>query len=858
MPTSGTGPFWSVIVPAERTNLIINPSFEFGTNGWETSNSNVLLGTRSGTGVFGAWGGYIAGKSPNVITGTNGLLLTSGISLQNVTYSLSAYVKGDGSIRILTGGVKDPATPGWGANLFGEAAGSFSDWGRLSFQFTPLTSTGYVYIMPAQGGTFTGTVHFDGIQLELGATTTYIDGDQEGCTWEGLPHNSTSKRGRDTRQGGSVVRLDDIGFTVDTSPGIGAPPFTTISQSYAQLDGGEFQRQRKAERRFTLTSLVDGTSWGDLHYQRRRLIEALRIENTPTQQPLRLLYSGAGGTLAIDAVWDGGVQFNADGQSFAEGVVASFTAYDPDWKDQLQQGTTLADNQTIGTMSPIIFRDTMGRWQSLHGSSSYRTSSVYAINESLSGGTIYAGLSNFDPSTGLTTRGLAWLARDLTRGTVGNGTIEGFIYDLKWDIDQSRLLIGGSLGTVAGTQSGQLAFWNPTTNTYGTVGFVGTGTRIDAGYPPTGATIRSILPWSFGTYYLGGGPFHRVNGTLLGSNWNILQWNGQLNGWSAASPVSVNGTGFIENAFWSTGGSFPGVVQSLERFDQNRMIVGASANTLRGFGTGINVALYDVRGTWGTVPGFRIPMSLSQRESKDAYRAPDRSVYVVYNGTSTVGTTVAKIQGLTAQNVGTISNVYANALAEDPDTAVWVGGEALLINNITQGGAIVRTTGYDYQPADIIIDKNCLTIFKSQSGTTYFGFDYFGAGQVVGTAASLGTIVNHGMSNVYPTLRLRNTSTTGTAIVRQWANMTTKEYAWFALSLLPGETATLTTGPGRIAFQSSYRGDILSTVVGGSKLASWKLLPGENIVSFLADTTDVVADMFWNPRHHSADGTGIV
>ena len=88
--------------------------------------------------------------------------------------------------------------------------------------------------------------------------------------------------------------------------------------------------------------------------------------------------------------------------------------------------------------------------------------------------------------------------------------------------------------------------------------------------------------------------------------------------------------------------------------------------------------------------------------------------------------------------------------------------------------------------------------------------------------------------------------------------MTTKEYAWFSLTMLPGETATLTTGPGRVAFQSTYRGDILSTVVGGSKLASWHLMPGENIVSFLADTTDVVADMFWNPRHHSADGTGIV
>lgn len=857
MPTSGTGPFWSVILPAERTNLIVNPSFEFGTANWTTLGAS-SLGSVSGTSVAGAWGMRINGQGAGSLGNDRGAVYGTANGLDtNGTYYLSAYVYTTGGTVALYAGTDNTVAGG----NYAIASGTQSGWFRLvTPRFRPTGGSVFPKVV-AYGTAMTGTIYVDAVQLEKGTVeSTYIDGDQIDCSWDGLQHASTSKRGRDTRTGGVAVRLDDLGFTVDTSPGIGAPPFTTVSQSYAQLDGGEFQRQRKGERRFTLTSLVDGTSWADLHYQRRRLIEALRIENTPSQQPLRLLYAGAGGTVAIDAVWDGGVQFGADGQSFAEGIVASFTAYDPDWQDQLQQGTTLADQRVFSSLQALIYRDPMGYWDNIAtpgiGAALIENAAIYAIAESLDGGTIYAGVNSIWLQDGITrTRGIGYFA-GTTWGTIGNGTISGYVRDMQWDFDRSRLLISGNLGTAAGTPTGQLAFWNPTTNQFGSVGFIGTGTRfVTPQLNNPDPVINAMLLWSPGTYYLAG-HFHRINGNLLGSNWNILRWNGQLNGWSAAPPVSVNGTGFIYFDQVVDVGSAPAEAWSLTRFDQTRMLVGAHANRLRGFGDGHNVALYDVRGTWGTVPGFRVPINTDRPFGGDGYRAPDRSVYFAYTGTSTIGTTALKIQGLTANNVGTIDSTFTYAWGADPDTVAWLGGFDMDINNVTPALAIVRTNGYDYQPADAIINGVCSAIYVANDGTTYFGMEQLSTTE--GTAASLGTIRNTGMSNVYPTLRLRNTSTTGTAIVRQWANMTTKEYAWFALSLLPGETATLTTGPGRVAFQSTYRGDILSTVVGGSKLASWKLLPGENIVSFLADSTAVVADMFWNPRHHSADGTGIV
>jgi hypothetical protein len=441
-------------------------------------------------------------------------------------------------------------------------------------------------------------------------------------------------------------------------------------------------------------------------------------------------------------------------------------------------------------------------------------------------------------------------------GTLGNGTISASFYDLVYNFERTQLIIAGGQGTAAGTRFGQLAFWNPTTNTFGSYGFVGTGTGfVGVGNVPTGAQIQSILPWSYGTYYLGG-HMHRINGALIGSRWNLFQWDG-AGVPTAVAPVSATGTGFVLNLTSLGLGSQPGYITSLNRFDQNRILATSTGNTLRGFGTGINTALYDVRGTWGTIPGLSTTEVLS--ESEDSIKTDDQRVFIGLSN-SVIGSVMVQVSGLTASNVGTINLSRALKLEKDPDTLLWVSiGEPTIINNVTPVAGLTRTNGFDYIPADFIFEENSFidAMYTSTSGTLYAGPVTAASPSYLGTAAALGTIQNDGMSNVYPTLRIRNPSS-GTAVIRQWANMTTKEYAWFALNMFPGETVELTTGPGRVAFQSTYRGDILSTIVAGSKLASWHLQPGANIISFLADTDAVVADMYWTPRHHSADGTGIV
>jgi hypothetical protein len=570
---------------------------------------------------------------------------------------------------------------------------------------------------------------------------------------------------------------------------------------------------------------------------------------------MRILYSGAGGTVGINAVWDGGVQFDADGQSFSEGIVASFTAYDPDWSDQLQQGTTLRDQGTFqfalagGVNTPnLLFRDPMGKWGTYNNTYTYNS---YVITESLDTGTLYIGEQT----------GLSWV----TPVSAGQFNIGGIhIWDMKWNFERTRLIIAGgtngflSPATIDGTlTNAQLFFYTPATNSFGTYGFVGTGTGFPgAGNSPTDAQIRSILPWSYGTYYLGG-HMHRINSTLIGSRWNLFQWDG-AGVPTAVAPVSATGTGFVWNQPVGLG-SQPGIITNLIQFDQNRILMTVEGNRLRGFANGITTALYDVRGTWGTIPGFTQPLDAGLYDNGytlDALKTPDQRVFLGYTGTSTFGSALVQIQGLTTNSIGTQRDGQVDYIVEDADTLAWVAGYFTEINGQNYNSALARTNGYDYLPSDFF-SGGAQGLYVSTSGTLFLTSFNGGANLTVGTAAALGTIVNSGMSNVYPTLRIRNPST-GTAVIRQWANMTTKEYAWFALSMFPGETVELTTGPGRVAFQSTYRGDILSTIVAGSKLASWHLQPGQNIISFLADTDAVVADMYWTPRHHSADGTGIV
>lgn len=795
---------------------------------------------------------YLAGRYTPTISALDGLQtdFDGQYVLSPGSYTASVYARADsGSLRLrLFGSVNGTAFA-----LPGSAIISGTSWQRAAVPFG-LSAVSTIGVLLTPTGSLTGGFYADGFQLESGTTaTTYIDGDQLDGTWLGRAHASRSFRPAETRLGGEVVRLDSIGFRVETSPGIGAWPFVTINQAYALHDGAAFQRQRPEVRQFELTAVLDGTSWAGLHAQRRRFIEAVRTQNTPNQMPAQLLYSGGGGTVRSDALWTGGMEF-ADAEGFAEPVSAAFTAPDPYWHDMTQEGTSLAPLRIVratGTLVGLMYRDRNGVWGAVGGTTAglwpqeAGTSSinVAALLESPDSGTIWIGQETPSGSSAF-----GWLryVTPTIPGTILNpGSVVGYngagVNVMAYSLDGGTLYVGGSISSVKGTTAAGIVT-KGSADAWGTSGIQVFSITTSPG------RINVIAPWENGSIYVGG-QFGSVNGGGLGTGGrNLIVWSGTLGDWSA---LSTQG---------SLVAILPGAVIAASAVNaatrlNNAIIFGGQFDAVAGT-AGYALARYTPSsGLWGTIP-TSIVQGTNAGTVFSLYTA-GQDVYVGMNGTSSAGTGLGRLQYTQLRQVGSLSAAFSGtrseirAITADPETLLWAGG---LLTTPSSGGIVedlIRSDGVNVFPADVYTGGTINALLLSSSGTLYAGGrinDHTG-----GTAAAVGTIVNSGMAEAYPTLRLRNHND-GTTPVVQFANITTNSYVWFNLVMLAGEEASLNLNPGEIKFQSSLRGDITDTILPGSKPATWRLMPGTNLVSFFALGTGVQADLYWTPRHHSADG----
>jgi hypothetical protein len=172
--------------------------------------------------------------------------------------------------------------------------------------------------------------------------------------------------------------------------------------------------------------------------------------------------------------------------------------------------------------------------------------------------------------------------------------------------------------------------------------------------------------------------------------------------------------------------------------------------------------------------------------------------------------------------------------------------------SIDTGGTqhYAQWTGAAWLPPDIRIAASlqAFALTYGNDGALYLGGAFSGTAQ----AASVGTIVNGGRAQAYPTLRLRNTGA-GTAHVYQLLNVTTGNGIYFNSLLLSGEQTVLTLTPGNRSYTSSFRGNAFADILPGSNLTTWSLLPGTNYVSFFSDSSSVEAAFFWQPVGWSID-----
>lgn len=809
MTAPGTGPYWFVATPRAAGNLLANPSMEYGTAGW-AGTGGATLGSSSFAQTSGAWSLRATGLS-------SGTGATATATLGSGTYyAASAWVRLDavsgGSVQLHFAGTSTRTPVG-------------SIWQRISVG-TVATSTAS-RTLAIQGYSATGgTLYADAVVVENGSVpSTYIDGDQPGCQWTGGPHASPSTRTSQTRAGGSISRLADLGMTVDESPGIGAPPLQTISQPYAVIDGSEYQRTRVAARQFSLVSQVIGTSWANLHAKREQIIDALKIDAVGEPTPLTLLYAGAGGTAQIGAVWDGGLEFGEVDGMTEPGAVARFMSPDPYWYSQRQEGTTLAPYTVLGSVNYIAYRDPEGRWGTFGvagttvggglGPSSEVVFSIAPVN-----GTVFVG--------GAFTRAGGTAAHYIAQHVNG-----------AWGT-----LVGGLLGTaIAGDSYIQTMLYNPggTLIVGGNWGnaAAGTATRYIAQYVNgawgtlVGGTANSVVssiitdPLTGG--FFAGGLFTGVAGTTARTvaRYANNAWGTLLGGTVSGAPATA-----VDELAYQAGTLF---------------LVGAFSN-LGATGSAYGYAWY-AGGTSGTVVGQTVGFGTSLNAI-----AINQAGRVYAAGGLASGTPRYLLGGGVAPLPGVGGGVYS-ALADRGGNVLFGGfGFSLYGRSLPLTFDLLTWNGYSWLPPDLRIVTGAgdivYAIAQDPAGTLYVGGRFDG----MGTAASVTTVVNRGAAATYPTLRLRNLSN-GTARVYQLLNTTggTTNGVWFNYVMSPGEVSVLNLTPGTRSFTSNSQGNILGLILGGSNLATWRLNPGTNTVSFFSDGASVEASLFWPLRNWSAD-----
>jgi hypothetical protein len=375
-------------------------------------------------------------------------------------YTASIYLNAE-SGRTVRMGIRSTDNYSTGAWLGSTTFTTTSELRRYSLPYTEASGGDrYLIVYSEISPGLTEAFSVDGAMVEVGSLTTYIDGDQEGCYWNGLAHRSQSVRSGQSRAGGSVVALADLGFTVAESPGIGMPPVENSLQSYAILPGAEFQRQRAKERVFTLTSYVSGTSRADLHVARKRIIDTLKIDAFTPQQPVRFWYAGGLGTVQIDAVYDAGLEFgNPDG--FTENVSVRFLSVDPFWSSTTDEGTALSPRVNLGSVNNIAFRDPLGRWGTMGQSGSGPNNSVFSIAISPTGTPFIGGAFTRAGNTGNTPGVAMWLPATGNYGSLAGGTLVNTAVEALVFSPAGTLYGGGDFTLPTGTASKNLFQWNP-------------------------------------------------------------------------------------------------------------------------------------------------------------------------------------------------------------------------------------------------------------------------------------------------------------------------------------------------------------------------------------------------------------
>jgi hypothetical protein len=361
--SAGLGAYcWKIVVPQATTNRCLNPQ----------------AGTTGNFAAVGGGGAAIARVTTSAKFGLYSYSVTTTGDNEGCSFTLGALPSG----ATVTMYAKGTLPPAWDWSLDNvnyhapQAILSIdADWTLYGYSFGTGEAVGSTTLYVRQSGAGAGPYVFqiDGVQVENGTDwTTYCDGDQEGCDWNGVEHASTSTRGADTRAGGIVQDLKlDYGFGVADAVGWGAAQQSVTVGRYALLPGGELDNIKQESRRAVLAGDLRCSSTLSVNDRRQDLLSVLSPSSVPRgkagYQPVRLWFICADVVKEIAAHYESGLDMDIKPDDVArERIAVRFVADDPTWREI---GTSCSHSFTTtwhgGFKTFYLRRRDTGRWSQL-------------------------------------------------------------------------------------------------------------------------------------------------------------------------------------------------------------------------------------------------------------------------------------------------------------------------------------------------------------------------------------------------------------------------------------------------------------------------------------------------------------
>ncbi len=793
---------WSIVVPEAGHNLVTNPSLENNTTGYSPAGGGGTIARDTSD----QRRGVACLKVMPAANGSDGCYYAITLTAEN-TYAFSFDFKGKAGVPYRAC-LYDLVT----LSVLGQQITFTGDdrWHRYEGVATNGTHTNVCILITKNGDPSTDPFYLDCMQVEQADhATTYIDGDQDGCTWLGPAHAAASERSAQYRLGGRVWDIDSLasGITVQSFTGAGMPPVVNLTQDRALLPGKTYCGTKVAERVLQLLILANGSSLENWHHLRKTLIDVVKPDAVSPQQPFLLRYGGAGPTVEIPVVYGGGLE-QGEKSGFAEAIVLRLIAYDdPYWYEEGEAAQSLSVMQSL-TVNQFAAR-IGGGWTTL--GDNHVGNSVQCVAFSPDGRYLYVaghfinlgdadgdGIARYDFVTG------AW--QSLGTGITGASQ---YIFAMRFDA-AGNLYVGGSFTTCGGVACANIAKWD------------------GANWSPLGSGtsnwVRDILIAPDGTVY--------VCGEFTTPYTYMAKWNGST--WSAI------GTGNPDSYAYG-----------LAMDKAGNLFLGGDFAHIGAVTTGF-VAKFD--GTnWSAVGDGTVFGNYVYRLAF----AADGRLYASGQFQTMSGVTlnnVAVWNGVAwaPLGAGTYGPVYAMAL--DRDGLLYTAG--LYVNGTDFNAYLNVWNGTSWAKVDIALPGSPnIYGLDAQNGNLAVGFDTLGT--AIGSMLTAVNANNPGTAETYPVVTIQRSGGTSLAL-SSIINHTTGDALYFNYNLADGETLTIDLKPGHKTVTSNLYGNQISKLLGNSQFATFRFLPGSNNLAVLAvpgGSPTVTARVRSRVRHWSADGS---